>query len=83
MNLLFLISVIVIFCFVIMFIFDPMINKNFKKQNFLSSDDKSLKRIFLNKQMKALELDFSIGNIDFDEYKRKKKDLEIHLSNIK
>ena len=82
MNLLFMISVVLTFCFIIRFIFNPLLNMKSEKSNFLK-EDIDIKIFFLNKQKKELELDFDIGNIDLNKYIKEEEYIEKQISILK
>ena len=82
MNLLFLISVIIIFCYLVIYIVEPIINISMIKQNeFQNKDHEKEKMVILN-QIKVLELDYDIGNISFNDFQVEKEMLKRKVSKL-
>ena len=72
MSLLFFISMIFLFVYVIVYVFDPVLSKRKEFNDITKENDTSVKRMFLFKQKNELELDLDIGNINLDEYENEK-----------
>ena len=53
----------------------PLLNIKSEKSEFLK-EDMDVNKLFLFKQKKELELDFDIGNIDLNKYRKEKKYIE-------
>ena len=82
MNLLFLISVIILFCYLVIYIVEPIINLSIKKQSeFHNKDHEKKKQVILN-QIKVLELDYDIGNISLNDFKVEKEILKRKVSKL-
>ena len=82
MNLLFLISVIILFCYLVIYIVEPIINLSTKKQSeFQNKDHEKEKMVILN-QIKVLELDYDIGNISLNDFKVEKEILKRKVSKL-
>ena len=82
MNLLFLISVIILFCYLVIYIVEPIINISIKKQSeFQNKDHEKEKMVILN-QIKVLELDYDIGNISLNDFKVEKEILKRKVSKL-
>ena len=82
MNLLFLISVIILFCYLVIYIVEPIINLSTKKQSeFQNKDHEKEKMVILN-QIKVLELDHDIGNISLNDFKVEKEILKRKVSKL-
>ena len=82
MNLLFLISVIILFCYLVIYIVEPIINLSIKKQiEFQNKDHEKEKLVILN-QIKVLELDYDIGNISLNDFKVEKEMLKRKVSKL-
>ena len=82
MNLLFLISVIILFCYLVIYIVEPIINLSIKKQSeFQNKDHEKEKMVILN-QIKVLELDYDIGNISLNDFKVEKEILKRKVSKL-
>lgn len=82
MNLLFLISVIILFCYLVIYIVEPIINLSMKKQSeFQNKDHEKEKMVILN-QIKVLELDHDIGNISLNDFKVEKEILKRKVSKL-
>ncbi len=82
MNLLFLISVIILFCYLVIYIVEPIINLSIKKQSeFQNKDHEKEKMVILN-QIKVLELDHDIGNISLNDFKVEKEILKRKVSKL-
>ena len=82
MNLLFLISVIILFCYLVIYIVEPIINISIKKQSeFQNKDHEKEKMVILN-QIKVLELDHDIGNISLNDFKVEKEILKRKVSKL-
>ena len=82
MNLLFLISVIIFFCYLVIYIVEPIINLSIKKQSeFQNKDHEKEKMVILN-QIKVLELDHDIGNISLNDFKVEKEILKRKVSKL-
>ena len=82
MNLLFLISVIMIFSLVIIYIFEPLLNISTKKVNLFKNKDLKIEKILIMKQIQELELDFDIGNLSSEDFKLKRDILEEKVLDI-
>ena len=82
MNLLFLISVIIIFCYLVIYIVEPIINLSMKKQSeFQNKDPEKEKMVILN-QIKVLELDHDIGNISLNDFQVEREILKGKVSKL-
>jgi len=60
----------------------PLLNIKSEKSEFLK-EDMDVNKLFLFKQKKELELDFDIGNIDLNKYKKEKKYIEKQILILK
>ena len=82
MNLLFLISVIIIFCYLVIYIVEPMINLSIKKQSEFQNRDHEKEKLVILNQIKVLELDYDIGNISLNDFKVEKEILKRKVSKL-
>ena len=60
----------------------PLLNIKSEKSEFLK-EDMDVNKLFLFKQKKELELDFDIGNIDLNKYRKEKKYIEKQILILK
>ena len=82
MNLLFLISVIIIFCYLVIYIVEPIINLSIKKQSEFQNKDREKEKLVILNQIKVLELDYDIGNISLNDFKVEKEILKRKVSKL-
>ena len=82
MNLLFLISVIIIFCYLVIYIVEPIINLSIKKQSEFQNKDREKEKLVILNQIKVLELDYDIGNISLNEFQVEKEILKRKVSKL-
>ena len=82
MSLLFFISMIFLFVYVIVYVFDPILSKRKEFNDITKKNDTLVKRMFLFKQKNELELDLDIGNIDLKEYKKEEIELNKKLKKL-
>ena len=82
MNLLFLISVIILFCYLVIYIVEPIINLSIKKQSEFQNKDYEKEKLVLLNQIKVLELDYDIGNISLNDFKVEKEILKRKVSKL-
>ena len=82
MSLLFFISMIFLFVYVIVYVFDPILSKRKEFNDITKENDTSVKRMFLFKQKNELELDLDIGNINLEEYKKEEIQLNKKLKRL-
>ena len=82
MSLLFFISMILLFVYVIVYVFDPILSKKKEFDDITKKDDFLVKKMFLLKQKSELELDLDIGNINLNEYKKEKIKLNKKLNKL-
>ena len=82
MSLLFFISMILLFVYVIVYVFDPILSKRKEFNDITKENDTSVKRMFLFKQKNELELDLDIGNINLKEYKKEEIELNKKLKKL-
>ena len=82
MNLLFLISVIIIFCYLVIYIVEPMINLSIKKQSEFQNRDHEKEKLVILNQIKVLELDYDIGNISLNDFQVEKEILKRKVSKL-
>ncbi len=82
MNLLFLISVIITFCSMVLYIVEPLISISNKDKNIFLNRDREKEKLIIMKQIKVLELDYDIGNISFDDFKLERKILKTKVSGL-
>ena len=82
MSLLFFISMILLFVYVIVYVFDPILSKRKEFNDITKENDTSVKRMFLFKQKNELELDLDIGNINLKEYKKEEIQLNKKLKKL-
>ena len=82
MNLLFLISVIILFCYLVIYIVEPIINLSIKKQSEFQNKDYEKEKLVILNQIKVLELDHDIGNISLNDFKVEKEILKRRVSKL-
>ena len=82
MNLLFLISVIILFCYLVIYIVEPIINLSMKKQSEFQNEDHEKEKMVILNQIKVLELDYDIGNISFNDFQVEKEILKRKVSKL-
>ncbi len=82
MNLLFLISVIILFCYLVIYIVEPIINLSIKKQSEFQNKDYEKEKLVILNQIKVLELDHDIGNISLNDFKVEKEILKRKVSKL-
>ena len=82
MNLLFLISVIIIFCYLVLYIVEPIINLSIREKSQYQNQDREKEKLVILKQIKVLELDYDIGNISFDDFQVEKQILKRKVSKL-
>ena len=82
MNLLFLISVIILFCYLVIYIVEPIINLSIKKQSEFQNKDYEKEKFVILNQIKVLELDHDIGNISLNDFKIEKEILKRKVSKL-
>jgi len=82
MNLLFLISVIILFCYLVIYIVEPIINLSIKKQSEFQNKDYEKEKLVILNQIKVLELDYDIGNISLNDFKVEKEILKRKVSKL-
>ena len=82
MNLLFLISVIILFCYLVIYIVEPIINLSIKKQSEFQNKDHEKEKLVILNQIKVLELDYDIGNISLNDFKVEKEILKRKVSKL-
>ena len=82
MNLLFLISVIILFCYLVIYIVEPIINLSIKEQSKFQNKDYEKEKLVLLNQIKVLELDYDIGNISLNDFKVEKEILKRKVSKL-
>ena len=82
MNLLFLISVIIIFCYLVIYIVEPIINLSTEKQSKFQNKDHEKEKLVILKQIKVLELDHDIGNISLNDFQVEREALKGKVSKL-
>ena len=82
MSLLFFISMILLFVYVIVYVFDPILSKKKKFDDIAKKNDTFVRKMFLLKQKSELELDLDIGNINLNEYKKEEIELNKKLNKL-
>ena len=82
MSLLFFISMILLFVYVIVYVFDPILSKKKEFDGITKKNDFLVKKMFLLKQKSELELDLDIGNINLNEYKKEEIELNKKLNKL-
>tara|TARA_B100000886_G_scaffold335784_1_gene293417 strand:- start:229 stop:486 length:258 start_codon:yes stop_codon:yes gene_type:complete len=82
MSLLFFISMVLLFVYVIVYVFDPILSKKKEFDNLTKKNDAFVKKMFLLKQKSELELDLDIGNINLNEYKKEEIELNKKLNRL-
>ena len=82
MNLLFLISVIILFCYLVIYIVEPIINLSIKKQSEFQNKDYEKEKLVILNQIKVLQLDHDIGNISLNDFKVEKEILKRKVSKL-
>ena len=82
MNLLFFISMILLFVYVIVYVFDPILSKKKEFDDITKKNDNLVRKMFLLKQKSELELDLDIGNINLNEYKKEEIKLNKKLNKL-
>lgn len=82
MNLLFLISVIIIFCYLVIYIVEPIINLSTEKQSKFQNKDHEKEKLVILKQIKVLELDHDIGNISLNDFQVEREILKGKVSKL-
>ena len=82
MSLLFLISTILLFAYVIVYVFDPILSKKKEFDDITEKNDTFVRKMFLLKQKSELELDLDIGNINLNEYKKEEIELNKKLNKL-
>ncbi len=82
MTLLFFISMILLFVYVILYVFDPILSKKKEFDNITKKNDTFVRKMFLIKQKSELELDLDIGNINLNEYKKEEIELNKKLNKL-
>ena len=82
MNLLFLISVIILFCYLVIYIVEPIFNLSIKEQSEFQNKDYEKEKFVILNQIKVLELDYDIGNISLNDFKVEKEILKRKVSKL-
>ena len=82
MSLLFFISMILLFVYVIVYVFDPILSKKKEFDDITEKNDTFVRKMFLLKQKSELELDLDIGNINLNEYKKEEIELNKKLNKL-
>ena len=82
MSLLFFISMILLFVYVIVYVFDPILSKKKEFDDIMKKNDTFVRKVFLLKQKSELELDLDIGNINLNEYKKEEIELNKKLNKL-
>ena len=82
MSLLFFISMVLLFVYVIVYVFDPILSKKKEFDDSTKKNDAFVKKMFLLKQKSELELDLDIGNINLNEYKKEEIELNKKLNRL-
>ena len=82
MSLLFFISTILLFVYVIVYVFDPILSKKKEFDDIMKKNDTFVRKVFLLKQKSELELDLDIGNINLNEYKKEEIELNKKLNKL-
>ena len=82
MNLIFLISVIIIFCYLVIYIVEPIINLSIKKKTEFKNKDHQKEKLVILNQIKVLELDYDIGNISLNDFQVEKEILKRKVSKL-
>ena len=82
MNLLFLISVILLFCYLVIYIVEPVINLSIIKHSKFQNKDHEKEKLIILNQIKVLELDYDIGNISLNDFKVEKEILKRKVSKL-
>ena len=82
MSLLFFISMVLLFVYAIVYVFDPILSKKKEFNDITKKNDFLVKKMFLLKQKSELELDLDIGNIDPSEYKKEEVELNKKLNKL-
>ena len=82
MSLLFFISMILLFVYVIVYVFDPILSKKKEFDDIMKKNDTFVRKVFLLKQKSELELDLDIGNINLNEYKKEEIELKKKLNKL-
>ena len=82
MSLLFFISMILLFVYVIVYVFDPILSKKKEFDELTKKNDTLVRKMFLLKQKSELELDLDIGNINLSEYKKEEIELKKKLNKL-
>ena len=82
MSLLFFISMILLFVYVIVYVFDPILSKKKEFDDITKKNDTLIRKLFILKQKSELELDLDIGNINLSEYKKEEIELNKKLNKL-
>ena len=82
MSLLFFISMVLLFVYAIVYVFDPILSKKKEFNDITKKNDFLVKKMFLLKQKSELELDLDIGNINLNEYKKEEIKLNKKLNKL-
>ena len=82
MSLLFFTSMILLFVYVIVYVFDPILSKKKEFDDITKKNDNLVRKMFLLKQKSELELDLDIGNINLDEYNKEEIELNKKLNKL-
>ncbi len=82
MSLLFFISMVLLFVYAIVYVFDPILSKKKEFNDITKKNDFLVKKMFLLKQKSELELDLDIGNIHLNEYKKEEIKLNKKLNKL-
>ena len=82
MSLLFFTSMILLFVYVIVYVFDPILSKKKEFDDITKKNDNLVRKMFLLKQKSELELDLDIGNINLSEYKKEEIELNKKLNKL-
>ena len=82
MSLLFFISMVLLFVYAIVYVFDPILSKKKEFNDITKKNDNFVRKMFLLKQKSELELDLDIGNINLNEYKKEEIELNKKLNKL-
>ena len=74
-------SLILLFVYVIVYVFDPILSKK-EFDDITKKNDTFVRKMFLLKQKSELELDLDIGNINLNEYKKEEIELNKKLNKL-
>ena len=82
MSLLFFTSMVLLFVYVIVYVFDPILSKKKEFDDITKKNDTLIRKLFILKQKSELELDLDIGNINHSEYKKEEIELNKKLNKL-